>query len=147
MKPSETSIRRWLEADRLPADLYELLGRRRFDPDQSALLAATRAAHRELLPYQNHPDAAKARRALALLIELGRAEDVLTHANKMRAYHEQLLDRLREAYGRLPGPAEDVWTLAHLQGWLSGVAGVHPQAVAAVAQSLLPPLSAQPKKP
>src|SRR5438445_809546 len=37
---------RWLDDDRQPRDLYELLGRQRFDPDTAGLLAPLKGANR-----------------------------------------------------------------------------------------------------
>ena len=128
------TIRIWLESDRQPADLYELLGKLRLDPDVTGLSAAIRARYADLLPYQNHEDRRVARRAVELQRELGRAEDTLSDPHKLQAHHEAVLQRLRDAYARAKeqgGP----WTGDRLRSWLVEQA-VHPARIEAVAKLL-----------
>ncbi len=132
------SIRDWLEKDRQPADLYELLGRPRFDPDREQLLAAVRAAYAELLIYQNHEDRDVAQRAVELLKELGRAEGVLHDPAKLRAHHEAILNRLCEAYAREKGDQGE-WSLGRLRSWLWREQSVHLEYLERVGVALLSP--------
>lgn len=83
-------ISRWLDDDRQPRDYYELLGRRRFDSDTAGLLSALKHAKREVLPYQSHAQVEVARRALALLKLLRRAEEVFSDAAKHASYDQEL---------------------------------------------------------
>jgi WD40 repeat protein len=77
----------------MPADLYELLGWPRWNPDRAKLLQAIRAAYAELLPYQNHEDRQVAERAMRIQMELGRAAEVLSDPAKFRAYQVALCAR------------------------------------------------------
>lgn len=133
-----TAIRDWLEHDRQPADLYELLGRPRFDPDHRQLLAVVRSAYAELLPYQNHRDANVAERAIELQKELGHAEDILSSPPKLREHHEGILSRLREEYARVKGGGKD-WGRPRLKSWLRKDQAVHPEQSGTLAQMLSSP--------
>jgi len=133
-----TAIRHWLEHDRQPADLYELLGRPRFDPDHQQLLAVVRSAYAELLPYQNHRDAHVAERAIELQKELGHAEDILSSPAKLREHHEGILSRLREEYAKVRGEGED-WRRPRLKSWLRQEQSVHPEQSESLARMLSSP--------
>jgi len=128
-------IRDWLETERQPADVYELLGRLRFDPDRQQLLAAVRSAYAELLPYQNHADPRIARRAIQLQRELGNAENILSNADKLQAHHQAILTDLREAYVKTKAGGED-WSRQRLQSWLNQEQRVHAIRVEPVARVL-----------
>src|SRR5262249_31856560 len=97
----------WLQADSPPGDYYELLGRPRFDPALRELLMAIRAANRRLWPYQNHGDPAVRSRALGLLRELGRAEDVFSDSAKLAAYQHGLVQSLAKEYRSGPGDPDE----------------------------------------
>ncbi len=131
-------IRDWLGTEQQPADLYELLGRLRFDPDCEQLRTVLRAAYAELLPYQNHEDPHVAQRAMQLQMELGRGEDVLSDPAKLRAHHEAILKRLREAYAREKRDQEE-WSLGRLRTWLWRKQSVHLERLEMVAAALLSP--------
>jgi len=133
-----TTIRDWLETERQPADVYELLGRLRFDPDRQQLLAAVRSAYAELLPYQNHADPRIARRAIQLQRELGNAENILSNADKFRVHHQAILTGLREAYATAKSEGED-WGRHRLQSWLIQEQRVHATRAEAVARVLSAP--------
>ncbi|NQT15868.1 MAG: hypothetical protein HQ582_24140 [Planctomycetes bacterium] len=111
----KTGIQDWLNRDARPADLYELLGRERFDPDRQGLLAAVRAAYAELHPFENHKDPKVARRAVELLGELGRAEDVFSDSEKLRAYHESILGGFPETQAVEPVAEEEPTEAFQLQ--------------------------------
>src|SRR5947209_19307191 len=91
-------ITQWLRTESLPRNVYELLGRPPLDPDRDAMLAALRAANRELLDYQGHSESSVADRALVLLEELGKARAVLEDPAKLTAHNERVLHGLREHY-------------------------------------------------
>ena len=133
-----TAIKDWLEHDRQPADMYELLGRPRFDPDHQQLLAVVRSAYAELLPYQNHADANVAERAIELQRELGHAEDILSSPKRLREHHEGILGRLREEYAKVKGGGED-WHRPRLQSWLRQEQSVHPEQSDSLARMLSSP--------
>ena len=130
------SIAKWLEQDDLP-DLYRLLGKPRLDPDIAGLEAAIHAATRELLPYQNHADTAKAQRAMRLLFELGRVEDLLADPRRFGEFNQKLtadlLDRCREHFGESAAS----WRPEQIQFWLETDCGVHPTASRKAAAILL----------
>src|SRR5947207_639604 len=112
-----TGITEWLRTKSLPRHLYELLGRPVLDPDRDGLLRALRAANRELLEYQSHPDRAIAARAMALLTELGRALSTLEDPARLRAHDEEILASLRQEYALTRGPAA-LEAGDDLPGWL-----------------------------
>jgi tetratricopeptide (TPR) repeat protein/curved DNA-binding protein CbpA len=128
------NILSWLQSDSSPADYYELLGRKRFDPANQELLAVLRAANRQLLPYQNHGNPAVRSRAMALLRELGRAEDVFSDAGKLAAYHRELVRSLMEEYRSGPGQHGE---MLGFRGWVLEVKGVHPDGLGALVAQLL----------
>ncbi len=138
-----TGIRDWLETDRRPAHLYELLGRPLFDPHRESLLAAVRAAYAELHPFENHPDGTTARRAMELLGQLGRAEVVLSDAEKLQSYHESILVELREAWNRAQSDPDDPASPVQLRSWLER-RGVCAERLEWVARALPPPADAPP---
>ena len=131
------TIRDWLEMERQPADVYELLGRLRFDPDRQQLLAAVRSAYAELLPYQNHADPKIAQRAIELQRELGNAENILSNPEKLRAHHKTIVNNIHEAYAKAKGGGED-WSQQRLQFWLSQDQRVHATRAEMIARFLLP---------
>ena len=128
-------IRHWLESERRPANLYELLGRPTFDPDRPGLLAAVRAAYAQLLPYENHKDREISARAMGLLKELGRAEDLLSDAGKLRVHHAAILDDLRDICAAARAASPQPWDAARLRAWLEE-RGVHPHQLNWVVHSL-----------
>jgi sulfatase modifying factor 1 len=128
------SVRDFLHTERQPTDIYDLLGRPRFDPDREALASLIRSAYGELLPLQNHRDPKMARRAMQLQLELGRAQDVLSHDGKLKGHHRQILDALRTAYLAARGEAQEDWVLGRLKFWLRGVGSVHPACLNVVAR-------------
>ena len=132
-----TTIQDWLETERQPADVYELLGRLRFDPDRQQLLAAVRSAYAELLPYQNHADPKIAQRAIELQRELGNAESILSNPDKLRALHKTIVNNVRKAYAKAKGGGED-WSRQRLQLWLSQEQRVNATRAEMIASFLLP---------
>jgi len=130
------TIRDWLDTDRQPADLYELLGRRRLDPHREQLLQVIRAAYTELLPYQNHEDPAVGHQAMRLQMELGRAEDILSDPEKCQAHHEMIVERIRGLYAQAKGGTEADWDVGRLRWWLERQMWVHPRSSEAVARAI-----------
>jgi hypothetical protein len=120
-----------------PGDLYELLGRPRFDPDVAELNAALRAVNREILPYQNHADPQVVQRATRLLWELGRIEALLQEPDQLRAAHQEIVDQLRRDFEQVNETDRKTWTDAQIGHWLLANCCVHPARVAAVAALLL----------
>lgn len=132
---TETAIHGWLNRDTQPADLYELLGRPRFDPDREALLAIVRTAYASLLPYQNHSERRLSRRAVELQRELGRAEGILSDPKKLRVHHDMILERLSSACDEARRIAAEPWSQQRLCEWLRQQA-VHPDRISWVASCL-----------
>jgi WD40 repeat protein len=130
------TIRDWLDSERQPADLYELLGRRRLDPHREQLLQVIRAAYTELLPYQNHEDPEVGHQAMRLQMELGRAEDILSDPEKCQAHHEMIVERIRGLYAQAKGDAETDWDVGRLRWWLERQMWVHPRSSEAVARAI-----------
>ncbi len=131
------AIRDWLKTERQPADLYDLLGRRRFDPHREELLEGVRTAYADLLPYQNHADPQVAARAVKLQRELGRAEDILSDPQKIEAHHGKIVASFREAYGAICGDPSVPWSLDGVQEWLEAEGNVVPDQLPAVAEAVL----------
>ena len=102
MKPTITD---WLRKETLPRNLYELLGRSLFDPNREELLLGLRSANRELLDYQSHPEPAIAKRAMALLTELGRVRGILEDPTKLRIHNDELIQSLRQEFAKDRGAA------------------------------------------
>jgi WD40 repeat protein len=128
------TLREWLSTDELPGDLYELLGVGRFAPAEERLDERIQTRYAELLPYQNHSDAAVVRRVVRFQRELGRAADLIAHPVRLRAHHAAMLTRLQEQYAGQP--AASTWSEAELVSWLGGVQHVHPLRVWLVAAAL-----------
>jgi hypothetical protein len=134
------SISEWIGSERSPEDFYVLLGRGRFDPHTAGVAAAIRAATRELLGYQNHRDAAVARRAAKLLWELGRAKEIISDAGKLRRYHHDMMLKLREEYAQRHGADYVRWEVSRLANWLERQKQVHPSRAHEVAEALKLPV-------
>jgi len=125
----------WLQHDREPADLYELLGEARFEPSRRRLLAAAHACYRALLPYESHTDPRVAGKATGLLRRLASADGILRDPAKLRAQHRAILDSLRAAYAQAGG---DRFTSAELADWLRQQS-IHPDRIGIVARMLAAP--------
>ncbi len=125
----------WLQHDREPADLYELLGEARFEPSRRRLLDAAQACYRKLLPYEGHANPRIAGKATELLRRLGAADGVLRDPEKLRAQHRAILENLRAAYARAGG---DRFTSAELADWLRQQS-IHPDRIDIVARMLAAP--------
>lgn len=119
-------VAKWLKSKASPATLYELLGRPLLDPDLEGMLGLVRSSNRALWPYQDHADAAVAKRAQKLLEELGRAEDTLGNSGKLRAYQRDLLGKLFVEYSGSNGGPAPTWEAAPVMRWLSA-RGIHPE--------------------
>jgi len=129
----------WLERAHHPGDIYELLGRQRFDPNVAALRTAVSEATREILPYQGHSDSSKAQRAMRLLTDLGGADTVLADADRIKKHDLQILDYLFDEYSADNGPDPQKWDHKQLRQWLAKTWDVHPDSLAKVVEQLCPP--------
>jgi endonuclease YncB( thermonuclease family) len=129
----------WIGRDRLPGDLYELLGRRRFDPDTDGLRAAVLIANRQWRPFQNHRRPEVILRARALLDRLGLAEITFGDSAKHAAYDRDLIQALAENYARRQGGATRSWSVEPLRSWLAEEQDVHPARLERILDALLPP--------
>lgn len=122
-------ITRWLTTSAEPADFYELLGLRRFEPDRDRIISALRIANREVMPYQNHSSAEMARRATELQWQLGRVESWLDDAQQLEDIHAQIVKQIERAWhaAKFTAPASssiDLWA------WLRDEQRVHPNRLA-----------------
>jgi hypothetical protein len=127
----------WLLRERLPTDLYELLGAPLFDPDRQRLLELVHAAYAELLRYQNHEDRVVVDRVVRLQGELGRAEEVFSDPAKTCRYQESLLPALREAYADACRATGGHGGEQNLLEWMKRQ-GVHPSQFAMLAHAIAP---------
>ncbi|MEO1995403.1 MAG: hypothetical protein ABGZ17_09020 [Planctomycetaceae bacterium] len=139
-------ILEWLERAHHPGDIYELLGKRRFDPNVAALQTAVSEATREILPYQGHSDSAKAQRAMRLLTDLGGADTVLADAEKVKKHDVQILDYLFDEYASEHGQDTQKWDQTQLRNWLTKSWDVHPDSLDKVLEQLCPAAADGPKK-
>jgi hypothetical protein len=139
-------ILEWLERAHHPGDIYELLGKRRFDPNVAALQTAVSNATREILPYQGHSDSAKAQRAMRLLTDLGGADTVLADAEKVKKHDVQILDYLFDEFAAEYGQDTQKWDQNRLRIWLTKSWDVHPDALDKVLEQLCPTAADEPKK-
>ncbi|HEX8203504.1 MAG TPA: hypothetical protein VF590_23715, partial [Isosphaeraceae bacterium] len=121
----------WIAAARLPGDLYELLGRPRFDPDTDGLQELMTVAYRRWRPYRNHPRPDLARRADDLLRQLGRARVVFGDPAKHAAYDRELVRSSTAGDHRPSSPAAPTR--------LTGALGVPPDRLESLLTALRPP--------
>jgi hypothetical protein len=127
----------WIRNARPPGNLYELLGRPRFDPDSDGLKESIAAAYRLWRPYLKHPKPEVAGRARDLLEQLGRAQDVFGDPAKHAAYDQNLVRTLTEDYARQRGSMKRAWSVELLRRWLVEEQGVHPVRLEAILATLL----------
>ena len=122
------AIREWLKSDARPANLYDLLGVRRFDPDCAKLLETVRQACRELRSYQNHRDPHVVDRAAQLQRELQRAEATLVDSGRLLSHHLEMIDCLRRLLETATDDAGQYWDRVQVETWLVERQRVHPKA-------------------
>ncbi len=131
-----SALRDWLEDDREPADVYQLLGRLRFDPDREGMIADVQCGYLELSVYERHVDPRLVRRAARLKKLLTYAEEILATPDRLSAYCEVLERRLREAYLEAAQQKKTPWAADQLLGWLEREQWVHPYVLTNVARVL-----------
>jgi len=131
-----SALRDWLEEDHEPTDLYQLLGRLRFDPDREGMIADVQSGYLELSAYERHIDPRLARRAGRLKKLLAYAEEILATPDRLSVYCEVLERRLREAYLETAHQARTPWAADQLLGWLEREQWVHPYVLTNVARTL-----------
>lgn len=131
-------IAEWLERDREPLDIYELLGKKRLDPDMDGLKAAISEATREILPYQSHADPKIAQRAMRLLTDLGGADLVVADPEKIEQHNRQVLDMLFDEYAAEHGDDVAAWDWNDLKRWLLRDKIVHPLTIEDTLAALCP---------
>ncbi|MCA9125311.1 MAG: hypothetical protein KDB11_34280, partial [Planctomycetales bacterium] len=122
-----STILRWLDARQPPTDIYQFLGRPVLDPDVSLLRATLVRGMRELMPYQMHSDSATAQRAMQLITELGRVEHLLSDADQLTHYQEELHHQLWAEYS-----ASQHAKATSFREWLAIHRDVHPDSLASV---------------
>jgi hypothetical protein len=136
----KTAVTEWLRKESGPRNFYELLGHPLLDPDRERMLQTLRAANRELLDYQSHPDPAVSNRAMTLLTELGRARGILEDPVRLQVHSDELLARIRLEFaadrdGAAPGGEALTTWLARQYGLDPFFAGHLAKAVAAASAS------------
>lgn len=136
MQAKDSGILGWLRRDRLPSDLYELLGSARLDPDVAKLRQAVRLAARDLSKALNEQDPKLAERAARLQTELARADRVLGDPVKLGAYRARMVEALRRKYEKRHGTAGEVGSGPALRAWLAGAMRIHPHEVDALVQAM-----------
>ena len=137
VEAEKAGILSWLDREDWPGDVYELLGRKRFDPDMAGMCDEVTAGAREVLPYQTHADSAKAMRAMRLLTEfVGRAADVFSSAEKVGEENDRLYHEIRNRWIADNGEDASNWKRDALVMWLSEDADVHDQSVDEIADVL-----------
>lgn len=126
-----TSYRDWLADDRLPDDVYHLLGRLRFDPDTAAILNEILAARTELERMGAAPPNAK---KIGRLLKT--AQEIFLHPGKLSDYLDGVYRRIREQYTQATqqGP---LWGINETIAWLEREQWVHPYALAKTARWLI----------
>lgn len=137
VETEQAGILSWLDRDDWPGDVYELLGRKRFDPDMAGMCDEVTAGAREVLPYQSHADSAKAMRAMRLLTEfVGKAADVFSSAEKVGEENDRLYHDIRNRWIADNGENASNWKRDALVMWLSEDANVHDKSVDEIADVL-----------
>ena len=131
-------ILEWLERAHHPGDIYELLGKQRFDPNVAGLQSAVANATREIMPYQGHSDSGKAQRAMRLLTDLGGADTVLADPEKLKKHDVQILDYLFDEYAADHGQDPQKWDQKQLTTWLKKSWDVHLDSLQNVVEQLCP---------
>jgi len=131
-----SALRDWLEEEREPADVYQLLGRLRFDPDREGMIVDVQSGYLELSAYERHVDPRLVRRAARLKKLLTYAEEILATPDRLSAYCEVLERRLREAYLEAAHQTDTPWAADQLLGWLEREQWVHPYVLTNVARLL-----------
>ena len=136
MQAKDSGILGWLRRDRLPSDLYELLGAARLDPDVAKLRRDIRLASSDLSKALNEQDPKLAQRAARLQTELARADRILGDQVKLGAYRARMVQALRRKYEKRHGTVGEVGSGSALREWLAGAMCVHPHEVDAVVQAM-----------
>jgi hypothetical protein len=135
--PPPAKVTDWLQLERPPQNVYELLGASLFDPDLELLRHRVRAGMRELLLWQNHPDPLTAQRAARLQHELGRAADLLSSPERLDAHHQQMAQALCSRYAAICDGPPALWDVEPLVEWLRSSGGVHYSAANAAAERII----------
>lgn len=127
----------WLYRDHLPRDLFELVGRKRLDPDLEGLQVDLDAARRALTQYQNHPHPVIVRQAKRLLQEVERWLDARGRLRPLDDCLNEIVEQLRDEYGRRQGVDRWGWDRTRLRRWLEREGCVHPASVHRALDALL----------
>lgn len=142
-KPSRVLV--WLRRDRLPGDLYELLGVARLDLDAEGLRGIIREANRELLALLGDADSKLSERAARLQTELAQADRILADPARLRAYEARLVRALRDSFVEKHGDVRGVGAASKLRVWLEQRIHVHPARVDAVMRAMGVPQEPRPQ--
>ena len=109
----------WIKADALPGDLYQLVGRPRFDRARDELLCAARECARTLHQLQNLPGQ-MAERVQQMQLQTAEALSVFSDDGKWRDYDALLVLQLGEQFAVKFGQDATRWRRDSLQRWLAG---------------------------
>lgn len=135
-KPWPTSFRDWLDNEGQPSDVFQLLGRLRFDPDRESMVAEIAAADAELARLQTQPDRRLADRARRIRKLLGYAKEILDEPQRLDAYLDLLIQRLEEAFQKARAAGDAPWPPDRILDWLEREQWVHPYALGALVRVL-----------
>lgn len=130
---ASVTMRTWLNADRDPADFYELLGQPRFNCDGTCLLGAIATARRVLAEADGTPAAQRAAK-LRRLIDL--AETAVSDRTVFANFHRAILVKIKQQYAAAHGDQESLWHLKDLEEWLQREQRVYAQQARIVALAL-----------
>lgn len=136
------TLQRWLNTDDPPVDVYELLDQPRLCP-AGALMDAVRAANRELIDFQNHPDAAVVKRARRLQMLLGQTEHLLNDDALLAEFEAEFWLRIRQEFSANAG-SQEAWQPSAIRQWLRLVHNLSPGRLDEGVQQILRDAPARP---
>jgi hypothetical protein len=130
-------IKKWVETEEKPSNLYQLLGRPIFDPDGEGLLQAARKATSIVHLYHNHHQKKVVDRAHQVEMQLEEAERIFSSEDLWREYDQRLTEQLCVEYAEGVGENFATWQSGNLRNWLRLVKLVHPKRVEDILAQLL----------
>lgn len=114
----EQRLLEWIKAGTLPSDLYQLLGRPRFDCGREALLRAIQDCTRALHRLQNLPGEL-AKRVQQMQLQTAEAQSVFSDDTRWQEYDERLVAQWGDQYAAKCGRDATRWRRDDLRRWLA----------------------------